>query len=353
MVGHVLWTNRTKWGKAGVLLLSALVLLVSSSYGVAYWYQQKHADEPLVLGATFIPNYAEYFELDPQETLQVMIDELGFKQFRLVTYWKDYEPTENQYNFDKLDWQFDMIEEAGGSISLALGLRQPRWPECHGPEWAMEKPIEEWSEDLNEFMGVVIDRYKDREVLLEYQLENEYFLNVFGECPDFSRERLVNEYNYVKEKDPSRNVMVSRSNNATPSWPINEPRADIVGASIYKRVFDKTITNRYFEYPYPEWFYAFLAGMTELTTDRPTMIHELQTEAWLPEPYSMKTAPLEEMYKTFGPEDVASRIEYGINTGIKRIDVWGVEWWYHLKENRNAPEIWENAKRTLETYNKN
>lgn len=350
MIGHVLWTNRTKWGKAGALLASSFVLLVSSAYGVAYWYQQKHADEPLVLGATFIPNYAEYFELDPKETLQVMIDELDFKHFRLVTYWKDYEPTEDQYNFEKLDWQFDMIEEAGGSISLALGLRQPRWPECHGPDWAMEKPIEEWSDDLNEFMGVVIDRYKDRDVLLEYQLENEYFLNVFGECPDFSRERLVNEYNFVKEKDPTRNVMVSRSNNATPSWPIGEPRADIVGASIYKRVFDKTVTNRYFEYPYPEWFYAFLAGMTEITTDRPTMIHELQTEAWLPEPYSMKTAPLEEMYKTFGPEDVAPRIEYGINTGIKRIDLWGVEWWYHLKENRNAPEIWENAKRTLDSY---
>lgn len=349
-ISHTLWRNRTRWGKLGVITATILVLLTSSAYGIAYWYQQKYADEPLVLGATFIPNYAEYFELDAQDTLQAMIDDLGFTQFRLVTYWKDYEPVEDEYNFDKLDWQFDMIEEAGGSISLALGLRQPRWPECHGPEWAMEKPIEEWSQDLNEFMGVVIDRYKDRDVLLEYQLENEYFLSVFGECPDFSRERLVNEYNYVKAADPTRNVMVSRSNNATPSWPVGEPRADIVGASIYKRVYDKTITNRYFEYPYPEWFYAFLAGATELWTDRPTMIHELQTEAWLPEGLNMKTAPLEEMYKTFGPDDVAPRIQYGVGTGIKRIDLWGMEWWYHLKMNRDAPEIWDNAKAELEKY---
>lgn len=347
---HTLWKNRTWWGKTVLIVASIMVLLTTSAFGVAQWYRNKYADQPLVLGATFIPNYAEYFELDAKETLQAMIDDLGISQFRLVTYWKDYEPIEDQYDFTQLDWQFDMIEQAGGSISLALGLRQPRWPECHGPEWAMERSVPEWTDDLIEFMGVVIDRYKDRDVLLEYQLENEYFLSVFGECPDFSRERLVKEFEFIKQKDPTRQVMVSRSNNATPSWPVGEPRADIVGASIYKRVFDKTVTKRYFEYPYPAWFYAFLAGATELTTGRNTMIHELQTEAWLPEPLSMKSAPLEEMYETFGPDDVVPRIKYGVDTGIRRIDLWGAEWWYHLKQNRNAPEIWDNAKAAIESY---
>jgi hypothetical protein len=328
----------------------AVLLLTTVAYSIGQYYVRKHPDEPLKLGVTFIPNYAEYFELDAKETLQATIDDLGFKRFRLVTYWKDYEPEPDQYNFEKLDWQFDMIEAAGGEISLALGLRQPRWPECHGPEWAMAKTVPEWTEDLKEFMGVVIDRYKDREVLFDYQLENEYFLSVFGECPDFSRERLVDEFNYIKSKDPSRRIMVSRSNNATPSWPVGDPRADIVGASIYKRVYDKTVTKRYFEYPYPSWFYSFLAGATELTTDRNTMIHELQTEAWLPEGMSMKTAPLEELYKTYSPDRVESRIAYGVNTGIKTIDLWGVEWWYHMKTKRNAPEIWDNTKTELAKY---
>ena len=345
-----MWKNRSRWGKLAVICLYIFATMTTVAYGISRWHREKHADEPLVLGATFIPNYAEYFELDAKETLQAMIDDLEFRQFRLVTYWKDYEPVEDEYDFTELDWQFDMVEQAGGQISLTLGLRQPRWPECHGPEWAMEKPYEEWTQDLNEYMGVVIDRYKDRQVLKEYQLENEYFLSVFGECPDFSRERLVDEFNYVKEKDPTRLVMVSRSNNATPSWPVGEPRADIVGASIYKRVYDKTVSKRYFEYPYPAWFYGFLAGATEITTSTNTMIHELQTEAWLPEPYNMKDAPLEEMYKTFGPDDVADRIYYGIDTGIRRIDLWGMEWWYHLKENRGAPEIWDTAKEELSKY---
>jgi hypothetical protein len=350
IAADTLWKKRSRFGRFAVIALAILFFITSVAYGIAQYYIQKHADEPLKIGATFIPNYAEYFELDPKETMQAMIDDLGIKRFRLVTYWKDYEPSPDQYNFEKLDWQFDMVEEAGGEIALALGLRQPRWPECHGPEWAMQKTVPEWTEDLKEFMGVVIDRYKDREVLLEYQLENEYFLSVFGECPDFSRERLVDEFNYIKQKDPSRQVMVSRSNNATPSWPIGEPRADIVGASIYKRVFDKTITKKYFEYPYPAWFYAFLAGATEITTNRNSMIHELQTESWLPEGYSMKTAPIPELYKTFNPERVEARIAYGVDTGIKTIDLWGVEWWYHMKTKRDAPEIWNTAKIELEKY---
>lgn len=350
MVKDFLWRKRSRFGKVVIISTAIFGIVYVGMFTTAQWYRNKHADEPLVLGATFIPNYAEYFGLDPQETMQAMIDDLGFTRFRLVTYWKDVEPEPDQYDFTELDWQFEKVEAIGGEVSLTLGLRQPRWPECHGPEWAMAKTVPEWTEDLKEFMGVVIDRYKDREVLVEYQLENEYFLSVFGECPDHSRERLVDEFNYVKSKDPTRPLIVSRSNNATPSWPIGEPRADKVGASIYKRVFDKTITNRYFEYPYPAWFYAFLAGATEITTGRNTMIHELQTEAWLPEPLSMKSAPLDEMYKTFGPDDVAPRIKYGVDTGIRTIDLWGMEWWYHLKENRDAPEIWENAKSELQKY---
>ncbi len=347
---ETLWKDRSRKGKLFVILVYISLFLTVTSYGISQWYTFRHKDRPLVIGATFIPDYARYFNLDPKETMQAMIDDLGIKRFRLVSYWKNHEPADDKYDFTELDWQFDMVEKAGGEVSLTLGLRQPRWPECHGPAWAMEKPIEQWSKDLNEYMGAVIDRYKDRDVLVEYQLENEYFLSVFGDCPDHSRERLVDEFNYVKAKDPTRPLIVSRSNNATPSWPVGEPRADIVAASIYKRVWDKTVTNRYFEYPYPAWFYGFLAGATELTTGRDTIIHELQTEAWLPEGYSMVDAPISELYKSFNPERVKDRINYGVATGIRTIDIWGVEWWYQMKTKRNAPEIWDNAKETLESY---
>lgn len=342
---------QSKWGRRiAAIFYGGFIGILLIMFAISQWYISSHRSQPLEIGATFIPNYARYFDLDPKETMQAMIDDLGIRRFRLVTYWNNHEKEPGEYDFSELDWQFDKVEAAGGTVSLALGLRQPRWPECHGPEWAMAKPIEQWREDLKDYMGVIIDRYKDRDVLTEYQLENEYFLSVFGDCPDHSRERLVDEYNYVKEKDSSRPLIVSRSNNATPSWPIGEPRADKVAASIYKRVYDNTITKRYYEYPYPAWFYGFLAGATQLTTDRDTIIHELQTEAWLPEEYQMPDAPIEELYKTFSPETLKDRLRYGVDTGIRTIDVWGVEWWYQMKTQRNAPELWDTAKTELEKY---
>lgn len=343
------WTVRTKfWQKLGISFLIFLILFVGSMYGIARWYIHKHKNEPITIGSTFIPDYARYLGVDPKETLDAMIHDLGIKHFRLVSYWKNHEAQEDIYNFDELDWQFDTIEEAGGTVSLAIGLRQPRWPECHGPGWAMAKTIPEWKADLLEFTGETINRYKDRPSLVSYQLENEYFLNVFGHCPDHSRERLVEEYNFVKKTDPDTPVIVSRSNNATPSWPVGKPRADIVAASIYKRVWDKTVTKRYFEYPVPAWFYGFLAGATELTTGKQTVIHELQTEAWLPENKSMRTAPTDELYESMTPERLSERIAYAKATGMRSFDLWGVEWWYQMKETRKHPELWDTARTEIQ-----
>jgi hypothetical protein len=198
-------------------------------------------------------------------------------------------------------------------------------------------------------MKVVIDRYKDRAILVEYQLENEFFMNLFGKCPDFSRKRLTEEFDFVKKQDPSRPIVITRSNN-TFGWPVRGPMPDKHAISVYKRVWDKTITRRHFEYPYPAWYYGFYGGISEITQDRPFFIHELQTEAWLPEGMDMKTAPIEELYKSLSPVRLQKRIEYGVDTGIRTMDLWGVEWWYQMKTKRNAPEIWDTAKSELAKY---
>lgn len=336
------------WQRLGIAVLVFLFIATSTMYGIAQWYINKHKDEPVAIGVTFIPDYARYLQIDPQQTLHALINDLGVSHFRLVSYWKNHEQTENQYDFSELDWQFDMIEQAGGTVSLAIGLRQPRWPECHGPEWAMIKSKPEWKDDLLDYMEQTINRYKDRPSLQSYQLENEYFLDVFGHCPDHSRERLEEEFEFVKRLDPNHQVIVSRSNNATPSWPVGSPRGDMVAASIYKRVWDKTITRRYFEYPVPAWFYGFLAGATEITTQRNTFIHELQTEAWLPENQSMRTASIDELYNTMSPEKLEDRIEYAKKTGMRAFDLWGVEWWYQMKTQRNTPELWETGKKEIQ-----
>ena len=346
---HILgldWPKNKIISRLLLTVLGGIFIFVGANYAMARYYIATHANQPFVFGATFIPDYARYLGADPQQTMDAMIKDLDIRHFRLVSYWKNIEPTQGIYEFDELDWQFKKAEESGSKVSLAIGLRQPRWPECHEPAWAKGRPINEWRPQLNQYMAAVIERYKDHPALESYQLENEFFLDVFGECTDFSRERLVEEYNMVKAADPKHPIIVSRSNNII-GLPVGQPRPDISAVSVYKRVWDKTFSKRYVEYPFPAWFYSSLAGWGEFFTDRDMVVHELQAEPWLPEDFDMPTAPLSEQDKTLNEKRLKDRINYAKATGIKRIDLWGVEWWYARKEVRGDPSVWQTANYEL------
>ncbi len=342
--------RRNIWNKALIVLSAVVLLLVSGMYGIAQWYIFNHRDQPTQLGVTFIPRYAGYLEVDPKKTLQAILTDLKPSHVRLVSYWNDIEKTPGVYSFDHLDWQFAMAEQADTKVSLAIGLRQPRWPECHMPDWQLTQPKDVWYPELKKVMTATIERYRDHPALDSYQLENEFFLSVFGECPDFTRERLIEEHDMVKSLDPNTPVIISRSNNAL-GFPLYDPTPDEFGVSVYKRVWDKTLTRRYVEYPFPAWFYGFLAGGGQLITGKNMIIHELQAEAWTPEGQNIKTASVEELYKSMNPERLHNRFSYGQATGIKRIDLWGVEWWYAMKVNRDQPELWNVATKEFAKAN--
>ncbi len=332
------WLRRTL-----LWFFTFLILWTGSMYGIAQWYIFKHHNDQLHLGVTFIPDYAEYFGLDARDTMRAIIDDLHVKNFRLVSYWEDIEPSPGVFDFSKLDWQFAMANATGAKVSLAIGLRQPRWPECHQPTWVDGQPKSVWYPELKEVMGKVIEHYKSNLALDSYQLENEFFLSVFGECKDFDRARLVDEASFVKSLDPNHTLIISRSNNAL-GLPVGKPTPDEFGVSVYKRVWDKTLTRRYFEYPFPAWFYGFLAGAGELLTGKNMIIHELQAESWLPDGYDMRTASLAEMNKSLDAKRLKDRFQYAKATGMKSIDLWGVEWWYYRKVKLNDPSLWDVAQ---------
>lgn len=346
----------TYWRKSWLhrvflVLLSLLLIQVSAAYAISYWYLAKHRSEPMQLGVTFIPNYARFYGLDPQDTMKAAIDDLGIKRFRLVSYWKDIEKTPGTYDFSELDWQFKLAEEAGAEVNLSLGLRQPRWPECHEPQWAKQMTYDQWYPRLKTFMKATVDRYKDSPALISYQVENEFFMTIFGECSNFDRKRLVEEYDLVREWDPSKPIIVTRSNN----WggvPIHEPTPDQYGVAVYKRVYDYSVTNRYFEYPYPPWFYGFLAGAGEIVKGKPMIIHELQMEPWLPQGYEMnRVSDIPEQNKSMNADRLEKRFHYAYDTGIRTIDTWGMEWWYWRKVKANDPSLWDVARQEFTNAN--
>ncbi len=329
------------------VIMSVVVLFTALSFAVGQWYVQKHKNEPLELGTTFISDYAQSFGLDPKQTLDAILTDLNIKNIRLVSYWNQIEPTPGKYDFSNLDWQMEMAKEHNAKVTLAIGLRQPRWPECHEPDWAnIAAPENQWRPQLNKFIEATVDRYKNNPALSSYQLENEFFMKVFGECKNFDRQRLVDEFNMVKQLDGNHPIIISRSNN----WvgiPVGAPTPDVFGISVYKRVWDATFTHRYFEYPLPAWFYSALAGWGQIFTGKSMVIHELQAESWAPNGEDLKDLSVEEMYKSMNPERMKNRISYGESTGMRSINLWGAEWWYWLKVDKNQPGIWNEVKQAV------
>jgi hypothetical protein len=338
--------HRSIWRKLLTILACAVILFTAVSYAIAEWYIHKHSSEPLVMGTSFVADYAESFGLDPDETLTAIVSDLGIKQVRLVSYWKDIEPTPGKYDFSALDKQFAIANKYGAKVSLAIGMRQPRWPECHEPKWinVSSNDKQSWEPQLFKYMQQVVDRYKNNPSLNAYELENEFFMKIFGECKDFSRDRLVKEFQMVKQWDPKHPIIISRSNN----WigiPVQAPTPDRYAVSVYKRVWDAAFTHRYFEYPLPPWFYAALAGAGELRSGKDMIIHELQAEPWGPNGQDITAISVNEQFKSMNAERLKKRIQYGEDTGMRTIDLWGAEWWYWLKVKKNDPSVW-NVVRT-------
>ena len=330
------------WHKAVVVILSLILLSIGGMYGIARWYIWSERNTPLTLGTSFVPDYAEFLGVDPHQTLLAILNDLHPKQLRLVSYWSDIEPTQGQYNFTELDWEFQQADLHNTKVTLSIGLRQPRWPECHQPDWVANEPVSVWQPQLEQFMSTVIDRYKGNPALQSYQLENEYFLTGFGVCNNDSRQRLVDEASLVRKLDPNHTLIISRSDNAI-GWPIHEPHADEYGISIYRRVWNPPL-GRYVEFPFPSWYYAFLAGAEKIWSGKDTIIHELQAEAWPPHGQTIPQTSLAEQNKSINAARLKDTVAFGKATGMKTIDLWGAEYWYYRMQVLHDPSLWNAAE---------
>jgi hypothetical protein len=339
--------RRSWFSKLVVIACGLFLLTLGTMYGIARWYIASERSKPLEMGVSFIPAYAESLGLNPQETMDALINDVGVRRFRLVSYWDQLEPQQGTYDFSSLDWQFQKAEASHSKVTLALGLRQPRWPECHMPQWAINEPTSQWQPQLNDFITAVVNRYKNSPALDSYQLENEYFLKGFGLCTNYDRSRLVAEYNLVKALDSHHKLIVARSQNAI-GISVNEPQPDELGISIYKRVWDSTFTHRYLEYPFPAWYYAFIAGTQKIATGKDTVIHELQAEAYAPDQESIPDIDLAEQNKSFNAQRFKDRVQYSKATGMREIYLWGAEYWYYRSTVLGDHSLMDVARQTFQ-----
>ena len=91
-------------------------------------------------GVTFSKKYALEMGLDWRAAYLAVLDDLKVKHLRIPAYWDEIESEEGKLNFSDLDWQLAEAERREAWVVLSIGYRLPRWPECHIPDWAKDKP---------------------------------------------------------------------------------------------------------------------------------------------------------------------------------------------------------------------
>jgi len=289
-------------------------------------------------GVSFSLHRCNELGLNGKTLLEAGLKELSFRRFRLMSYWDIHEPKAGAYNFHDLDWQMDLVNKYGGEVSLALGVRQPRWPEWHMPQWATSLPATEWYEALYRYIEKVVARYRQHPALASWQLENEALLKEFGKATDFNRHRLIYERDLVKRLDPYHPLIMTLSD----SWgiPWRGPRPDLYGMSLYRATINKNGQLRHSRRP--AIFYRSRRAMVRLYTGRDIFIHELQAEPWLAK--GVKQTPLEEQLSRMNPRILHANVLFAQKTGAHPIDLWGLEWWYWLLTQQNHSEMWQAVK---------
>ncbi len=296
-------------------------------------------------GVDFSQSQAEYLKLNWKEVYLSIVSDLNVKNIKLHTNWSWVEGIKDDFYFEDIDWQIKKAKENNVKIIYVLGLKTGRWPECHAPNWLQNLSVEDQQLELLKYIEKVVLRYKNSNTIAYWQVENEPLFK-FGECPSWyyqSDDFLKKEVDLVKSLDPSGKIIISDSGEQS-MWFNAAKIGDIVGVTTYRNVWIH-ITNTFgfsTSFPLKPIFYARKAEIIKKIYNKNVIGIELQAEPWMSKP--LMKASVEEHLKSMNLEKFKSNVEFAKKTGFDTFYFWGVEWWYWLKNVKNDPSIWEEAK---------
>jgi len=323
--------------KIVLIVVIALILIF-----VLYFFVGNTKPSSVEWGITFSKKYAIDLGLDWQEVFSVLLYDLGVKRIRLIAYWDDIEKEKGEYDFSDLDWQMKNVEHKGIETILAVGRRLPRWPECFVPEWAKSLSEQEKQEHILSFVSKTVNRYKNYENIIIWQVENEPFLGFFGDCPKVDRKFLEKEVALVKELD-DRPVMITESGEFS-TWIGGARRADIIGTSLYRKIYGRL--KFYFTYPIPPVFYQRKAFLIKSLFKVDEIIAiEVQAEPWGHKPMQEMTVEEQDISMSF--EQFNKVLKYTAKAGFSKAYLWGAEWWYWRMINFQDNSFWNKARSIL------
>ena len=303
----------------------------------------RHHNESETIGVSFSQKQAERYGVDWRANYTALLSDLGFKHVRVAAYWDRIEPSPGQYDFEELDWMIREATKHNAKLTIVVGQKNIRYPECYYPGWLDTANPAEVSKRAKDMVAKTVEHLKANAAIEAWQVENEFLLRSFGKCPagNLTRQQLKDEMAIVRKLDPARPIVLTQSDQF--GFPTFGPFGNVFGFSMYRWSYREDFG--YFRYPQPGAYNWFKAAWIETLTGQKVRIHELQAEAW--GKTGNEYLPLSEQYKTMNPTQLRDNVQYARDTHIRHFDLWGAEWWYWLKVTKNQPALWEEVKSLL------
>ncbi len=305
-----------------------------------FFYVQFRPAKQISWGLNYSILQAEFLGLDWKKNYLEVLKDFRPRVLRIPVYWQRIEPKEGQFDFADYDYLLEESQKAGAKVILVLGRKQPRWPECHEPQWVKNLEFRMQNEELLKYISEAVLRYKDWETVSAWQIENEPFFEYGPDCPKIVKDFYRQELALVKSLD-SRPIIVTDSGEKGAWLPVAFSGGEIFGSTMYRKVYHH-LKKKYIQYPVPPALYRFKAGAVKTFSGVRRFIGvELQAEPWfVTNPYKTPWAIQEQL---MNPQIFSEYVDYASRVGFAESYLWGVEWWYWAKR-EGHPEMWEAAK---------
>jgi len=328
-----------------MVFLGIAIFLTGVLFFILWIYSLDYTKEQgMEFNISFSAPYAKDLGLDWQEVYTAMLDDLKPTKVRIPVYWNLLEPVKERFKFEGVDWQIEEAQKRGVQVVLVVGRRVPRWPECHEPLWLRGATEEKKQPEIMRLLEVEINHFKKFDNIVMWQVENEPLFNLFGECPKISSEFLQKEIDLVKSLD-DRPIMVTDSGELS-LWSRSSRVTNVLGTTMYRVVWNPL--TGFFRHINPPAFYHSRASWVKKHRNvEKVIISELQAEPWAVKELFIAHVPLRDQYRGFSIEQFEKNVEFAEKTGLGEAYLWGVEWWYWLREVHGDGSYWDYAREVV------
>jgi hypothetical protein len=333
------------------------------------------------LGISFRPLQAAAFGLEAHATLQALLA-YPFQVIRLGAYWNRIEPEAGSFQPQELDREVEAAERAGKQIILCLGpLKNFGYPEFFVPGHHLQQPFPEHRlvkaseypallQAAIEFLTRLVERYKQHESIIAWQLEHEAVSTLGVEHSwRLETEFVAREAAALRKADATRPLIMNgflptsllirlwawwRTRDQGDSLEFAQRLADMVGIDYYPRhaylpFGSKTL---YLDGSQSPWLRTRIRKLLPRTgmTAKSLLITEGQAEPW--EASTVPANPLNQGFFSCLPEHLVSNYNtcmdwFGEQNPLYAYLFWGAEYWM-LRKQSGDPSYLQAFERILE-----